>query len=205
MMLNSRFELSKIERKNESFSIKLSKIESRKRIFSFHSRKSRVEREFFLSTLENREWKENFLLPLSKIESRKRNGKYQIFEIEREISLSTLDFSLESETLVNAWDRFLNFFFQHLFWKREIYNKRRMHNREKGIFTKWISLPSSGSINLNSCLWNVKHWILGWCPCFASSWSLCQSLEPWGHVLRPSGRDIGLSWPSQVPGGRPST
>ena len=105
MMLNSRFELSKIERKNESFSIKLSKIESRKRIFSFHSRKSRVEREFFLSTLENREWKENFLLPLSKIESRKRNGNYQIFEIEREISLSTLDFSLESETLVNACTR----------------------------------------------------------------------------------------------------
>ena len=41
-------------------------------------------------------------MPLSKIESRKRNGNYQIFEIEREISLSTLDFSLESETLVNA-------------------------------------------------------------------------------------------------------
>ena len=40
-----------------------------------------------------------------KIESRKRNGNYQIFEIEREISLSTLDFSLESETLVNAWLR----------------------------------------------------------------------------------------------------
>ena len=37
-----------------------------------------------------------------KIESGKRNGNYQIFEIEREISLSTLDFSLESETLVNA-------------------------------------------------------------------------------------------------------
>ena len=42
-------------------------------------------------------------MPLSKIESRKRNGNYQIFEIESEISLSTLDFSLESETLVNAW------------------------------------------------------------------------------------------------------
>ena len=41
-------------------------------------------------------------MPLSKIESRKRNGNYQIFEIEIEISLSTLDFSLESETLVNA-------------------------------------------------------------------------------------------------------
>ena len=106
MMLNSRFELSKIERENrewkENFVLTLSKIESRKRILSCHSRKSRVEREFFLSTLENREWKENFLLPLSKIESRKRNGKYQIFEIEREISLSPLDFSLESETLVNA-------------------------------------------------------------------------------------------------------
>ena len=51
------------------------------------------------------EGKENFLLPLSKIESRKRNGNYQIFEIEREISLSTLDFSLESETLVNACPR----------------------------------------------------------------------------------------------------
>ena len=72
------------------------------RVSVSNSQKSRVEREFFLSTLENREWKENFLLPLSKIESRKRNGKYQIFEIEREISLSTLDFSLESETLVNA-------------------------------------------------------------------------------------------------------
>ena len=44
-------------------------------------------------------------MPLSKIESRKRNGNYQIFEIEREISLSTLDFSLESETLVNAWNQ----------------------------------------------------------------------------------------------------
>ena len=62
-------------------------------------KKSRVE--FFLAALENREWKENFFLPLSKIESRKRNGNYQIFEIEREISLSTLDFL---ETLVNAWD-----------------------------------------------------------------------------------------------------
>ena len=133
MMLNSRFELSKIEKNTrvereiclatlenrewkENLFLPLSKIESRKRIVPCHSqksrektrvsvsnsRKSRVEREFFLSTLENREWKENFLLPLSKIESRKRNGKYQIFEIEREISLSTLDFSLESETLVNA-------------------------------------------------------------------------------------------------------
>ena len=37
-----------------------------------------------------------------KIESRKRNGNFQIFEIKREISLSTLDFSLESKTLVNA-------------------------------------------------------------------------------------------------------
>ena len=46
-------------------------------------------------------------MPLSKIESRKRNGNYQIFEIEREISLSTLDFSLESETIVNAWSRSL--------------------------------------------------------------------------------------------------
>ena len=36
-------------------------------------------------------------MPLSKFKSRKRNGNYQIFEIEREISLSTLDFSLESE------------------------------------------------------------------------------------------------------------
>ena len=46
MMLNSRFELSKIERK----------IESGKRILSCHSRKSRVEREFCLATFENREW-----------------------------------------------------------------------------------------------------------------------------------------------------
>ena len=79
-MLNSRFELSKIEKN------------------------TRVEREICLATLENREWKENLFLPLSKIESRKRNGNYQIFEIEREISLSTLDFSLKSETLVNAWN-----------------------------------------------------------------------------------------------------
>ena len=42
-----------------------------------------------------------FFLSLSKIESRKRNGNYQIFEIE--ISLSALDFSFESETLVNAY------------------------------------------------------------------------------------------------------
>ena len=83
MMLNSRFELSKIEKN------------------------TRVEREICLATLENREWKENLFLPLSKIESRKRNGNYQIFEIEREISLSTLDFSLESETLVNACGRVL--------------------------------------------------------------------------------------------------
>ena len=62
-----------------------------------------MEREFVLATLKNQEQKENCFLPLSKIESRKRNGNYQIFEIEREISLSTLDFSLESETLVNAW------------------------------------------------------------------------------------------------------
>merc|ERR1719460_173880 len=79
------------------------KNESGKRNLSCHSRESRVEREFVLATLENQEWKENCFLPLSKIESRKRNGNYQIFEIEREISLSTLDFSLESETLVNAW------------------------------------------------------------------------------------------------------
>ena len=35
-------------------------------------RKSRVEREFFLTTLENRLWKEKFFLPLSKIASGKR-------------------------------------------------------------------------------------------------------------------------------------
>ena len=52
----------------------LSKIESRKRIVPCHSRKSRVERE--MGTIK--------------------------FSISREISLSTLDFSLESETLVNA-------------------------------------------------------------------------------------------------------
>ena len=82
------------------------------RVSVSNSRKSRVEREFFLSTLENREWKENFLLPLSKIESRKRNGKYQIFEIEREISLSTLDFlhkiempGLSSTRCIHRWTR----------------------------------------------------------------------------------------------------
>ena len=40
---------------------------------------------------------------LSKIERRKGNGNYKIFDIEREISFSTLNFSLESETLINAW------------------------------------------------------------------------------------------------------
>ena len=40
---------------------------------------------------------------ISKIERRKGNGNYKIFDIEREISFSTLNFSLESETLINAW------------------------------------------------------------------------------------------------------
>ena len=48
MMLNSRFELSKIEKN------------------------TRVEREICLAALENREWQENLFLPLSKIESRKK-------------------------------------------------------------------------------------------------------------------------------------
>ena len=74
MMLNSRFELSKIEKN------------------------TRVEREICLATLENREWKENCFLLLSKIERRKGNGK-----MERENSLFSLNFSLQSETLVHAW------------------------------------------------------------------------------------------------------
>ena len=80
-MLNSRFELSKIERKNESFSIKLSKIKSRKRIFSFHSRKSRVEREFFVATLEKKEkWK------ISNFRDRERNFSFysRFFSRERD-------------------------------------------------------------------------------------------------------------------------
>ena len=69
----------------------LLKIESRKRIVSYHSQKSRVEREmniFIFRNLENRDQKEKL--------------KYAFFEIKREISLSSLDFSLASETLVNA-------------------------------------------------------------------------------------------------------
>ena len=77
-MWNSRFELSKIERKNKSFRLS-------------NSQKSRVEREFVLHTLEDREWKDNFFLPLSKIESGKRI-----------VSLSTHDST--RETLVNAWN-----------------------------------------------------------------------------------------------------
>ena len=66
--------------------MKLSKMESRKIIFPCRSQK-------------NREWKENCFLPFSKIESRRRNGTYQFFEIDREISLSTLDFSPRARLL----------------------------------------------------------------------------------------------------------
>ena len=41
----------------------------------------------------------------------------KIFEIEREISLSTLDFSLESETLINA----LNFACENDFYFSGVY------------------------------------------------------------------------------------
>ena len=74
MMLNSRFELSKIEKN------------------------TRVEREICLATLENREWKENLFLPLSKIESRQINGDYQIFEIERNFSFYYRFFSRERDS-----------------------------------------------------------------------------------------------------------
>ena len=76
---------------NENFSFKLSEIESRKRNLSSHSQKSRVEREmniFIFRNLENRDQKEKL--------------KYAFFEIEREISFSTLDFSHKIETLINA-------------------------------------------------------------------------------------------------------
>ena len=56
--------------KNESFSIKLSKIESRKRIVSCHSRKSRVERE--METIKFSRSREKFLFLLSIFLSRAR-------------------------------------------------------------------------------------------------------------------------------------
>ena len=108
MMLNSRFELSKIERKNESFSIKLSKIESKKRIFSYHSRKLRVEREFFLATLENREWKENLFLPLSKIESRKRIVSCHSRKSRVEREMETFKFSRSREKFLFLLSIFLS-------------------------------------------------------------------------------------------------
>ena len=68
----------------ENFVLTLSKIESRKRILSCHSRKSRVEREFFLTTLENREQKEKW--KLSNFRDRERNFSFysRFFSRERD-------------------------------------------------------------------------------------------------------------------------
>ena len=60
---------------NENFSFKLSENESRKRNFSSHSRQSRIKREMKIFIFLDR---------------------------ERNVPLSTLDFSHKIETLVNA-------------------------------------------------------------------------------------------------------
>ena len=72
-MLNSRFELSKIEKN------------------------TRVEREICLATLENREWKENLFLPLSKIESRKRIVSCHSRKSRVEREMGTIKFSRSRE------------------------------------------------------------------------------------------------------------
>ena len=72
-MLNSRFELSKIEKN------------------------TRVEREICLATLENREWKENLFLPLSKIESRKRNVSCNTQKSRVDRELEAIKFSRTRE------------------------------------------------------------------------------------------------------------
>ena len=60
------------------------KIERRQRIVSYHSRKSRVEREFCLATLENREKKEK--RKLSNFRDRERNFSFysRFFSRERD-------------------------------------------------------------------------------------------------------------------------
>ena len=84
MMLNSRFELSKIEKN------------------------TRVEREICLATLENREWKENLFLPLSKIESRKRNLSCHSRKSRVEREMETIKFSRSREKFLFLLSIFLS-------------------------------------------------------------------------------------------------
>ena len=81
--LNSQ-KLRKIREQKEKFVLPLSKIESGKRICSCYSRKSRVERELFLATLENREQKEKW--ELSNYRDRERNFSFysRFFSRERD-------------------------------------------------------------------------------------------------------------------------
>ena len=83
-MLNSRFELSKIEKK------------------------TRVEREICLATLENREWKENLFLPLSKIESRKRIVSCHSRKSRVEREMGTIKFSRSREKFLFLLSIFLS-------------------------------------------------------------------------------------------------
>ena len=85
MMLNSRFELSKIEEE-----------------------KMRVEREICLATLENREWKENLFLPLSKIESRKRIVSCHSRKSRVEREMGTIKFSRSREKFLFLLSIFLS-------------------------------------------------------------------------------------------------
>ena len=84
MMLNSRFELSKIEKN------------------------TRVEREICLATLENREWKENLFLPLSKIESRKRIVSCHSRKSRVEREMGTIKFSRSREKFLFLLSIFLS-------------------------------------------------------------------------------------------------
>ena len=84
MMLNSRFELSKIEKN------------------------TRVEREICLATLENREWKENLFLPLSKIESRKRIVPCHSRKSRVEREMGTIKFSRLREKFLYLLSIFLS-------------------------------------------------------------------------------------------------
>ena len=84
MMLNSRFELSKIEKN------------------------TRVEREICLATLENREWKENLFLPLSKIESRKRIVPCHSRKSRVEREMGTIKFSRSKEKFLFLLSIFLS-------------------------------------------------------------------------------------------------
>ena len=84
-MLNSRYELSKIEEE-----------------------KTRVEREICLATLENREWKENLFLPLSKIESRKRIVSCHSRKSRVEREMGTIKFSRSREKFLFLLSIFLS-------------------------------------------------------------------------------------------------